>query len=125
MPSFTAGGFDGVGGIGAIPGNVRGGAVSGRYFAIEQAYVNRKLRSVVGGVQHAAPKNPDALALDVEERHARVPPDGRLLGEESQARLREFEQTGGATFRSQHCRKDLRWRRLGRAEKFSEEAALR
>ena len=87
-------GIHGGGRIGAVPGRVRGRTVGRRHAAIEQAQVDGQLRAMVRGVEDAAPHDPDALALDVEERHAHDPPGLRLRRQVRQPRHRQLAKAG-------------------------------
>ena len=89
----ATGGFDGLGGIGGIPSDIGCGAVSRRYCFVEQTEIDRELGAVVRGVQHTAPEDPDALAVDVEERDDFEPPAFGLQSEEVEALSRQFEES--------------------------------
>lgn len=121
---MAAGRFDGEGGIGAVPGDVGGGAVGGEDGLIPEALVDGKLGTVVGGVQDAPPEDPDALAFDVEEGDVGVPPGSGLAGEMSQARAGEFDETGRVGRGVLFGRKNFGRGRFRRTEEFAEEAAF-
>src|SRR5579884_754469 len=75
-------------------------------------------------VQHAAPENPDALALDVEEPHALQPPSLRFHRKLPQARRSKTEHASHEAVNRVGRRKCLGRGRLGQAQKLAEKAPL-
>jgi YD repeat-containing protein len=111
-------------GVGARPGVIGGRAVGGRHGLIEQAQINAQLCPVVRRVQDAPPKNPDALAHDVEKRDALEPPRFVLDRQVRQARLGQLLHA-----LREHRRRLLLGQQFGRgwlgqAEKFREKSPL-
>ena len=76
----------------------------------------------MAGMQHAPPENPDALAPGLEERDNLHPPVARLLREKFQTRARQLHHALRAGGDVEFFRKHFAGRRLGRADKFAEEA---
>src|ERR1700727_46920 len=71
-------------------------------------------------MEDAPPEDPDALALDVEERPGIEPPGVGLRGEVAKPGARQVKQPIRAGFRGEHARRC----RLGTAEEFAEETAF-
>jgi len=82
-----------MGGIGSIPSDIGGGAVSRRHSFVQQAEIDRELGAVMGGMQHTAPEDPDALAADIEERNDFEPPTFRLQREKVEALSRQLDES--------------------------------
>src|SRR5579871_3904479 len=61
-------------GIGSFPGDIGSWAINGYNRLIEQTQVDGELRTVVRGVENAAPENPDAFAFDIEKTVRGEPP---------------------------------------------------
>jgi hypothetical protein len=71
--------------VSAGPGHIGSRAVSGGNVLVHQPEVERQLRPMMGGVEHATPEDPDALAGHVEKGVFGQPPFLWAAGEKIQA----------------------------------------
>src|ERR1019366_3493747 len=110
--------------IGSLPGLVRRWSVHRWHWLVQQAQIHRKLRAVMGAVQHAAPEHPDALPSESEERHVLHPPVGGLRGEERESRPRQLLLALKVCAQLWYLREHIGGGWFGRAHKFAEEPAL-
>ena len=79
---------------------------------------------MVSGVQDAPPKNPDALAFDIEERHRFKPPALGSYGKEVEPGKNELDEATVRRFDGERFRKNFVGRWFGSSEELSKEAAL-